>query len=222
MRILLANDGPIGEGTSGARALELAIALSSTGHAVRTIDFGAGENRSQRLSLRRVTCRRDDPQAELSFDPPVFGTSTGSGQRFADLSDDQRNRLRDTLRQALDEEIHDFDPQIVHCQHVWILGHLALESGVPYVLTAQGEEFTELARDERYRRLAAEAAENAGRVLVASTELADQVQSQFGDLEGRVTVVPALGETTHRPSDALLAELAEIYTSVIDERWGRW
>ena len=73
----------------------------------------------------------------------------------------------------------------------------------------------------RYRRLAAEAAENAGRVLVASAELAAQVRSQFGDLEERVTVVPALGEATHRPSNTLLAELVEIYTHVLDERWGR-
>ena len=90
-----------------------------------------------------MTCRRDDPLAELPFDPPGFGTPAG-GQGFADLSDEQLHRLRDTLRQALDQEIADFDPQIVHGQHVWMLGHLALESGVPYVLTARPEELAEL------------------------------------------------------------------------------
>jgi hypothetical protein len=220
MRVLLANDGPIGEGESGERALELAIGLSAAGHAVRAIDFGSSDSHSQRLSLRRVTCRRDDPQAEFPFDPPGFG-APGGNHRFADLSDDQLNRLRDTLRQALDQEIADFDPEIVHCQHVWLLGHLALESGVPYVLTAQSDELAELAHDARYRRLAAEAAENAGRVLVASAELAAHVQSLFGDLEGRVMVVPALSERILRTSVTHLAELAEIYTHVLDERWGR-
>ena len=52
----------------------------------------------------------------------------------------------------LDTEIADFDPQIIHCHHTWVLGHLALESGVPYVLMAQRDELDELARDERYQR----------------------------------------------------------------------
>ncbi len=220
MRVLIANDGPIGEGPGGERVLGLAIALAEAGHAVRAIDFGASDAWSKRISLRRVSCRRDDPQAELPFDPPSFGTAAGSGQGFATLSDDQMHDLRDTLRQALDQEIADFDPRIVHCQHVWMLGHLALESGVPYVLTAQHDDFTELARDERYRRLAAEAAENAGRVLVATAELAAEVQAQFGDLEGRVKLVPALAGSARHASPALLAELLDIYNRVLDARWG--
>ncbi|HVU85994.1 MAG TPA: glycosyltransferase family 4 protein [Pirellulales bacterium] len=221
MRVLIANDGPIGEGTEGERVLSLVIALADTGHAVRAIDFGASDNGSKRIALRRVLCRRDDPQAELPFEPPCFGAADGSRRGFADLTSEQLHALRDTMRQALDQEIADFDPQIVHCQHVWMMGHLALESGVPYVLTAQADEFAELGRDERYGRLAAEAAENAGRVLVATADLAAEVQKQFGDLEGRIIVLPSMREDAQDASPAMLAELLDIYNRVLDERWGR-
>ena len=68
----------------------------------------------------------------------------------------------------------------------------------------------------------AEAAENAGRVIVSDAELAARVQSHFGDLEGRIAVVRSLAEdSAQQVSDASLAELGEIYTAVLDERLGR-
>ena len=68
----------------------------------------------------------------------------------------------------------------------------------------------------------AQAAENAGRVIVSDAELAARVQAQFGDLEGRIAVVRSLAEdSAQHVSDASLAELGEIYTAVLDERLGR-
>ena len=68
----------------------------------------------------------------------------------------------------------------------------------------------------------AEAAENAGRMIVSDAELAALVQSHFGDLEGRITVVRSLADdSAQHVSDATLAELGQIYAAALDERLGR-
>ena len=43
MRVLFANDVPLGEGDSGPQASSLAVAVDAAGHAVRAIDLGPAE-----------------------------------------------------------------------------------------------------------------------------------------------------------------------------------
>ncbi|HEY4313025.1 MAG TPA: glycosyltransferase [Pirellulales bacterium] len=222
MRVLIASDIPIEEQGPGARSLSLAVGLDGAGHAVRMIDVGPAGVVSRRIGMRRVIAAPDNPRAELTFDAPHFGVRPTLGRRFTELSDDELSTFRSTLRRALDAEIDDFDPQIVHCQQVWIMAHLALESGAPYVVTALREELAEFEFDSRYQRLAAEAAENASRVIVADAALAAEVQSRFGDLEGRVAIVPGLPEDPAQSLDeACVAELTGLYATVLDERLGR-
>jgi hypothetical protein len=95
---------------------------------------------------------------------------------------------------------------------------------VPYVLNAWGVELDEGRADERYRTLAAQAAENAGRILVADPALAQQVVELFEIAPERTLVMPP--EWT--PSDAgnspasgqRGASLAALYQTVYDERFG--
>ena len=89
-------------------------------------------------------------------------------------------------------------------------------------MTASREELAEFEFDPRYQRLAAEAAENASRVIVADAALAAEVQSRFGDLEGRVAIVPGLpADPAQSLDDACVAELTNLYAAVLDERLGR-
>ena len=97
MRVLFANDAPLGEGDSGARALSLAVALDAAGHAVRAIDLGPAGAASRRISTRRVICSANDPQAEIPFDAPRFGATTLDGPRFAELTDEELTTLRQVL-----------------------------------------------------------------------------------------------------------------------------
>ncbi|MES1213584.1 MAG: glycosyltransferase [Singulisphaera sp.] len=223
MRILIASDEPIDDESSGSRTIALALGLSAAGHAVRVLDVGPAPIVSQRISLRRAVCAASDAAAELPFEAPHFGAARTGGKRYAELSDDELSQLRNTLRRMLDQEILDLDPQIIHAQRIWVMGHLALESGVPYAVTARQEEFVELERDNRYERLASEAAENAGRVIASSAELANTVRSYFGDLDERITVAETLLDSMIDATPECIAQLTGIYAAVLDERLGqRW
>jgi hypothetical protein len=223
MRILFASHVPLVDADAGGSADALADGLVRAGHSLRAVVVDGEALREEWIPTRRVVCRRNDPSADLPFALPRFVTlPDGRGQRFADLSDEEFVAYRQALRVALDDEIAQFDPQIVHCEHIWLMGHLALESGVPYVLTAYQAELDALRSDARFRRLAEEAAENAGRVIVANEELGRAVHAIFGDLDGRVVVVHRLeaNESDNVAAQCAL-EVADIYRQVLDERLGR-
>ena len=92
------------------------------------------------------------------------------------------------------------------------------------MLTAERRtELDELTRDERYPRLMAEAAENAGALIVSDAELAALVQSHFGDLEGRITVVRSLADDSaqHVRATRPWPNWARSMRAALDERLGR-
>jgi hypothetical protein len=210
MRILLTHHLPLAESAAGAFLAQLALDLLSAGHRVRSLIVDRQRFGPDDFSVRRVVCDPDAPDADLDFPLPTF-ESGAADHTFEDLTNHQLNRYREVLRAALDDEINHFDPHVIHAQHVWVQGHLALETGVPYVLTAWGEELPICQRDARYRRYAQEAAENAGRVLAHGPALCDAVIKTFDDLEDRVQLVSAPGPF----------ELLNVYQEVLRTRFGR-
>ncbi|MGD9647769.1 MAG: glycosyltransferase family 4 protein [Pirellulales bacterium] len=179
MRVLLTNHFPLHGSGTGTYTHDLAVGLLRAGHEVHALVVDSRADGDDPFPVRRVVCRPDDQTADLPFGFPCFTSHPQSTQSFYTLTDDQIGQYRQALRRHLDAEISDFDPHVVHAQHIWIMGHLVLEAGAPYVLSAQGTDLMGYAADARYRRFAAEAAENAGRILAASDFIRRQVLSTF-------------------------------------------
>lgn len=193
MRVLLTNHVPLDGSASGYYTHDLAVGLQQAGHDVRVLVLDDHAGGDELFAVRRVVCKAGDATADLPFALPCLTAHPRSSQSFYALSDEQIAQYRDVLRRCLDEEIAEFDPQVLHAQHIWLLGHLALEAGVPYVLSATGSDLLGYAADERYRRFAEEAAENAGRILAPSDFTRRQVLATFDVPEDRVeTIYPAI------------------------------
>jgi hypothetical protein len=228
MRILLASHFPPEDSTpSNLIQTELIRGLQAAGHEVRALVVAAdpGMDSPVSSSTARVVCHRDRPGADLPFDMPHFATHSGRVRRFADLSDGEIAAYREALRRALDAEIDRFDPNVIHCQHVWLLGHLALESGVPYIVSAHADELAECDLDARYRRFVAEATENAGRVVLVEESLRRRVRALVGDtrsaeIDNRIVVAPASDDEALSNSGQRAIWLVQLYTQVIEERLG--
>jgi hypothetical protein len=241
MRILITSHEPLDAGISGRAAHASAYGLAEAGHDVRVLVVDGDSAAEHEPIVRRVLCHPADPRAPLRFRPPSFdgrssslgGTTAaapasalggtqavGAATQFATLSDRQLADYRDVLREEFDRQIDLHDPTIVHCQHVWLFGHLALEAGVPYVLSAYGEEFAVGRADARYRRFMLEAAENAGRILTHDAAASEGVAALVGDLEGRVVSFP-LPSAASLHSGRWWDPLPELYRNVVVERFGR-
>lgn len=239
MRILLVQHGPAEESPGGTTNRLLATDLLLLGHEVRVLTMAEHEAiGSTAISiLRTVICSASDPKAELKFplprflppapcsEPPVSspqppasslkpqapGAGGSVSATFAALTDAQLAEYRSKLRDVLDEIIHQFNPHLVHVQHLWILAHLALESGVPYVAQVWGPELATTALDDRYLPLVEQAAENAGRILVDSPSMAADLLVRFDIGSERIALTA--------PSDA--AKIARLYETMLIERYGQ-
>jgi hypothetical protein len=242
MRILITSHEPLDAGISGRAAHASAYGLAEAGYDVRVLVVDGDSAAEQEPIVRRVLCHPADPRAPLRFGPPSFDgsasspggasvaapagviggvtASVGGATQFSTLSDRQLAEYRDVLREEFDRQIDLHDPTIVHCQHVWLFGHLALEAGVPYVLSAYGEEFAVGRADARYRRFMLEAAENAGRILTHDAAASEGVAGLVGDLEGRVVPFP-LPSAASLHSGRWWSPLPELYRNVVIERFGR-
>jgi hypothetical protein len=210
MRILLTNHFPIEDSAAGALVVRLAQGFVDRGHAVRLLVVDHNQGGASKFYVRTIVCNPTGEAADLRFALPRFAAEGDRQLTFHDLSNRQLNDYRQALRDAFDDEISTFDPHIIHVQHIWLQGHLALEAGVPYVLSAWGPELEDASREARFRRYAQETAENAGCILTASDDQAAAVRALFGDLEDRVVTIA--------PDDCDQTLLA--YRQVLQSRFG--
>lgn len=186
MRVLIANDAPLRGSSTGAYVRDLACAIQDKGHVVQCLIVDSASRSEEPFPVHRVVCRRGNGQADMPFDYPTLEQHHGSGQSYEALSDGQLVIYRDALRRALDSQMERFNPHVIHAMHLWVLGHLALEAGVPYLITTFGAELPSYRFDPRYRRFAQEAAENAARIVASDESVRQQVVAVFGDLDGRI------------------------------------
>lgn len=191
MRILLTNHFPFHGAGTGLSTYDLALGLRAAGHEVRALIVDHQRESPEPFPVCRIVCREGDPDADLPFDLPSFTTHPESHITFHDLTDEQIADYREVMRQAIDAEVEDFDPQIIHCRHIWLQGALVLETGVPYVLCAQGPNLLAYQRDSRYHLWAEQAAENAGRIM-ADTRIMQQAVCETFDADAkRVMLIPS-------------------------------
>jgi hypothetical protein len=225
MRILFMHHFSLGELEAGRWVRHRAKALTAAGHEVRCFVVDGGASPDDPPGVARVTCRQGDSTADLDFETPWFSSSLAGGRHlsFLDLSDAQLQRYRDQMRRQLDVHVDRFDPHLIHGQHLWVQGQLALETGVPYVLNAWGGELIEYQADPRYRALAEQATENAARILVNSKPLQDRVVATFESAAEGTIVMPADLASHDSPTgrEASVDWLLTMYRAVLAERFGQ-
>ena len=128
--------------------------------------------------VRQAVCAGD----ELHDLTPHITEKGNSGQGF-----------RRRQRQRIDAEVAAFDPKIIHVHGLGSLGHLALETGVPYLMSTWGDELVAPQPEARWHIYAQQAAENAGQIVVNNHQTEQRVLSAFGDCTQRIVLLSARG-----------------------------
>ena len=212
MRILLASHLPFGLCRPGVQVDALAGHLIARGHQVQALavlnESEACPSTPPELKVHQVFCRAGGATADVPFDLPGFEEHK-QRTTFNALSDSQIAHYRDALRNRLDYSIEAFNPDVIHCLQLWIFGHLALESGAPYLMTARGPELGMLRADARYHRLIEQALENAGAVLPVDSCVREQLLALF----------PEAAEVTSLEPN--VDEFPSLYESVLARRSGK-
>jgi hypothetical protein len=135
---------------------------------------------------------------------------------FCRLSEDQWQSYENRFRQAMQEELQRFDPQVIHCQYAWIHAGLALETGLPYLISVWGPELEAAGRDGRFQGLVEQTTVGAGRLLVPEPSLALRLPAAARRTPARVVVPPL-----HLEEEASFgARMGELYFSVLEAWFG--
>ena len=186
MKILMINHFPLEGSGSGTYTKNLATQLAKLGHEVcvilpeNTVDIPQYEG----VRLHPVYFTNpDDPTATdagaLPFNFPCFTTHPVSVVAFKDLSSEQMKGYLAEFQQALNEEVRNFQPDVIHGQHVWALPSLAAGYDIPLVLTAHGTDLMGYDKWPEMRHFAETAMEAARKVICISADNEQLVREAF-------------------------------------------
>ena len=194
MRILMINHFPLEGSGSGTYTKNLATQLVKLGHEVCVILPENSTDIPQYAGVRLhpvffTNTDAVEPEAiegALPFNFPCFTTHPVSTMAFDGLTDSQMDAYLSAFKAAIDEEVRDFAPDIVHGQHVWALPSLAADCGVPLVLTAHGTDLMGYDKWPDMRHFAETAMDACEKVICISADNEKLVRAAFPQHVGKI------------------------------------
>ena len=119
---------------------------------------------------------------------------------FKDLSREQFDLYVGAFQQELTRAIEDFKPDVIECEHVWLMAYAAAQMGLPYVAVAHHSDQMGYRYDQRMQPYAREAARRAEYVFAISRAVKEDVIELYGLTEERVPLIfNGYDQTVFRP-----------------------
>ena len=209
MRVLLMNHFPLQGSGSGVYTVNIARALVRKGHEVCIImpeNEVLAELDVDGIRLHPVyfdSCSAD----ALDFDFPCFTTHPRSVMTFYELDDAQVAAYEGAFRAAIEDEIAAFDPDVIHCGHIWLQASYAADYGIPLIITAHGTDLIGFQKSERFREQARKAFDTADAIITISKDSTALVNKLFGEPEKVHLVRNGYDPTVFYPDESSMAEV---------------
>ncbi len=172
MKILMPNHFPLQGSGSGIYTLNVAGELVKAGHEVLVIVPDHTETTGYPFPVKTILFSDgENPDAELDFNFPCFTTHPRSTTTFYELSDDQLAAYVEAWREAIEEAIIDFQPDVIHAHHVWVTPYVAYLTGLPYIVSCHGTDLMGFEKGPRYKEMALTAAKNSDAIIAISRQV---------------------------------------------------
>jgi len=188
LRILFTNTGPWGTGS--ATVVDGVMKdLLRRGHEVRVIfpdsGFESPENKKY----------YDHPDRFCILKFPVIITDPHPRNyrhawTFKDLTDSQLESYMDYFGDFAGRVIEKFAPDIIECQHIWIMDYVIERMGHRYISTAHHSDQMGFRYDPRMRSYAEEAAKKASHIFAISEYVKNEVLGMYPVVTDKVSVMP--------------------------------
>ncbi len=145
--ILMVTAFPTYGAGSGVQVTALAKSYQEEGKNVAII---TGNNRTEFDKIPGVkyhvvpfTSEEKNPEkipGQCDFNYLMFTTHTESTANFWNASLEQIKEYESAFRKAINKEVKEFKPDVIHGQHNWISTAIATETGIPTVVTIHGTD----------------------------------------------------------------------------------
>jgi len=138
----------------------------------------------------------DNEIFDLNFDIPVFAShSLSKGKKFGRLSETQRQAYVQAFRAKIGIGLSEFDPDIIHVHHGWVIASILAEFDVPYVITLHGTEYHAFKEYKDYREDVLRGLHGAQMVVALTEDERNRAIEAYGLDPRRITIIKSGTDT---------------------------
>ena len=182
MRVLLLNHFPLVGSGSGPYISNIAKSLTERGHKACIIipENTTNISKIDGVKIHPVYFKREEIiEGQLDFNFPCMDPHPRSSLLFNNMTDIQIEQYVEAFRNAIEEEIKTFKPDVIHTQHIWIISGLLRKYNIPYVITSHGAEFITYGRTTIFDKFGYDAAEGCKKIITISKENEEEILKKF-------------------------------------------
>lgn len=151
---------------------------------------------------------------DLDFDFPVFNSHPLSkGNRFGELSKSQRAAYIHVFHKNIKKALFQFNPDIIHVHHGWIIASIVERYNIPYVISLHGTEYYAFRKFKDYQELTLRGIHGAETILAPTEEERKLAISTYGTSPQKVVVVKqGVNTKKFRPVEIEKSNVLEHYS----------
>lgn len=192
MRILMVNHFPLQGSGSGVYVANIARELEKKGHKTCIITpentniFSKLEN----IKLHPVFFKYEEKiEGQLDFNFPCFDPHPRSNLLFGNMTKVQLEKYKNAFKEAIEQEIEEFKPDIIHAQHIWILSNIALEYNIPVVVTSHGSDIMGYDEWPEFHDIMHNVAEKCKSIIAISNHNKELISNNFKEASSKITTI---------------------------------
>ena len=192
MKVLLINHFPLEGSGSGVYTLNIAKELVKQGNEVRVIVPSNTKDypRYKNIKIHPVYFLKDEKiKGQLKFNFPCFTTHPNSVKTFYDLTEKEEELYMEKFKNAIEKEIKEFKPNVIHSGHIWLLSYLATTFNVPVVITCHGTDLIGYNTSDRYKRYLEYATSNCKHIIAISKDNKELVEKTFPNSKNKLSLI---------------------------------
>lgn len=192
MKVLLINHFPLLGSGSGVYVTNIAKSLKKRGHEVCII---IPENTTKISNIPDVKIhpvffkRKEIIDGQLDFNFPCMDPHPRSSFLFEDMTKLQIKQYERAFRSAIEEEIKEFHPDIIHSQHIWFISGILNDYNIPYIITSHGSEFITYKKTDLFDKYGFNAAEHCKKIITISNDNMDEIIKKFPNVKNKLVFI---------------------------------
>jgi len=190
MRVLLINHFPLEGSGSGIYTQNVADVLLKLGHEVMVIAPDHKQVTNKDFLVRSIIFSNGvNKNFHLPFNFPCFTTHPFSNTTFYELTDTQISDYTNTFLDFIYKAKEDFNPDIIHAQHLWVSSYCTKKTGIPFCTTCHGTDLIGFRKGKRYRNMTIDAVKSASFIIAISNQVKKDILNLFDISDKKIKVI---------------------------------
>lgn len=192
MKILLINHFPLAGSGSGVYVKNIAENLVKKGHEVCIImpENTTKIKKIENVKIHPVYFKREEIiEEQLEFNFPCMDPHPRSGFLFEDMTDLQIAQYENAFKKTVEQEIIEFNPDIIHAQHIWIISSVLEEYNIPIIITSHGSDIMGYNESDKYHKHVKKAAKDCKKIIAISNHNKEEISAIFSEYSNKIITI---------------------------------